>query len=336
MNTVIRSARSLTRGALVLALAGLLSVLSGGLLIMTGGPAQSDLAGRNLDTSISLEDECVPAEAETETTDWITASPGEGWYEVDSRTVTDEPGYSDSSGWVTDRPPGEGWELVDTRTVNGDLDEEGHWQHYSWRGGPLEGAPTVVPPHPDWQRNVAGDPHGVGVEGPYDRSNEHSGKADWFYLEWVEATYEQVTEHLYERDVAPLTHEEYLFAFDHPEVECPDDPTDPTDPTSPTDPTDPVAPTDPTVLGDEATGPTDAAEVEVLGDEATEPTDASEVEVLGAQATRPNRTVPRAVDAGTGGWTTVEVLGTGLAGGGVLLLLVATGALMGARRPGVS
>lgn len=62
-----------------------------------------------------------------------------------------------------------------------------HFQRYSWTGGPHEenDPPTEVPPDPNWQANVAGDPHGIGQEGPYFRSHGNAGKGDWFYLKWV-------------------------------------------------------------------------------------------------------------------------------------------------------
>lgn len=63
-----------------------------------------------------------------------------------------------------------------------------HWQRYSWTGGPWES--DVAPPFPseNWQPNVQGDPHGIGVEGAYFVSHGNSGNGDWFYLEAVETT----------------------------------------------------------------------------------------------------------------------------------------------------
>src|SRR5690606_38091151 len=40
-------------------------------------------------------------------------------------------------------------------------------------------------PSPNWQPNVAGDPHGIGVPGAYFRSHGNSGNGDWFYLELI-------------------------------------------------------------------------------------------------------------------------------------------------------
>lgn len=64
------------------------------------------------------------------------------------------------------------------------------WQRYSWTGGPW--GPDSPPPFPsgDWQPNVQGDPHDIGVEGPYFVSHGNSGNGDWFYLEGI---YETVT-----------------------------------------------------------------------------------------------------------------------------------------------
>lgn len=63
-----------------------------------------------------------------------------------------------------------------------------HWQRYSWTGGPHESNDPPPFPSSDWQPNVQGDPHGVGVSGAYYRSHGGSGKGDWFYLEAVSVT----------------------------------------------------------------------------------------------------------------------------------------------------
>jgi len=78
-----------------------------------------------------------------------------------------------------------------------------YWQRYSWTGGPHHSAePPAFPSH-DWQANVKGDPHNVGVEGAYWRSHGGHGKGDWFYLEVVtEVIYhEAVTEIIYHPEV---------------------------------------------------------------------------------------------------------------------------------------
>lgn len=89
----------------------------------------------------------------------------------------------------------------------------GGWQRWSWTGGPYESDEAPPFPSEDWQANVAGDPHGVGVPGAYYRSHGSSGKGDWFYLEAI----------------APVTREVVVDpvyrTVEHPEVTC--DPTAP-------------------------------------------------------------------------------------------------------------
>src|SRR5690606_13907994 len=46
---------------------------------------------------------------------------------------------------------------------------EAHWQRYSWTGGPYAADTPPAFPGSDWQANVAGDPHNIGVEGAYYR-----------------------------------------------------------------------------------------------------------------------------------------------------------------------
>lgn len=85
-----------------------------------------------------------------------------------------------------------------------------HWQRYSAKGSWKE---DYAPEFPSdyWVSNVAGDPHGIGVAGPYDVSNEHSGNVDWFYLELVPAV---VVHH----DAVIVHHDEV------PPVVCDDEP----------------------------------------------------------------------------------------------------------------
>lgn len=64
---------------------------------------------------------------------------------------------------------------------------DAHWQRYSWTGGPHASDDAPAFPSSDWQANVQGDPHQIGVAGAYFRSNGNSGNGDWFYLEWVDA-----------------------------------------------------------------------------------------------------------------------------------------------------
>lgn len=163
------------------------------------------------------------------------------------------------------------------------------WQRYSYNG-PWE-SNTEAPPFPSdkWQPNVKGDPHGVGVEGAYYRSNGNSGKGDWFYLE---GTYETVVV-TPEVPATPGT-PEVTETVEHPAVECPEEPGVPTDtPTTPTDePTTPVEPESPVLT------PTVAPETpeQETTDEPVEGTDEIEAEdedpvVQTTTVNEPNRTI---------------------------------------------
>ena len=115
--------------------------------------------------------QCVPSDARTET-----------------RTVIDQPASD---------------QIV--------VDVAEHWQRYSWTGGPHTSDDAPAFPSSDWQPNVQGDPHNIGVVGAYYRSNGNSGNGDWFYLEWIEAVTRTV-EH------PAITHEETIA---HPAIVCP-------------------------------------------------------------------------------------------------------------------
>lgn len=121
-----------------------------------------------------------------------------------------------------------------------------YWQRYSFNG-PWE-SNTTAPPFPDsrWQANVKGDPHGVGVEGAYFRSNGNSGNGDWFYLESVEKTVVVVDQELI--PATPGTPEV-------PAVVCPETPTE--EPTPTEDPTPTDEPTTPTETPSTPVTPTD-------------------------------------------------------------------------------
>jgi len=68
--------------------------------------------------------------------------------------------------------------------------KEAGWQRYSYKGKwKSDDAPSF--PGDKWQANTASDPHGIGVEGAYFRSNGNSGHGDWFYLEATPAETEQ-------------------------------------------------------------------------------------------------------------------------------------------------
>ena len=122
------------------------------------------------------EERTVESPGSPETTDWLLAPPaGDGWVQADQRTVVDVPGSTQ--------------EVFD------------HWQRYSWTGGPHAGDDPPSFPSVDWQPNMQGDPHGIGVEGAYFRSHGGSGKGEWFYLEAVTTTVEH----------PPVTHDEYRY-----------------------------------------------------------------------------------------------------------------------------
>lgn len=123
-----------------------------------------------------------------------------------------------------------------------------HWQRYSWTGGPHTPDSAPAFPGPDWQSNVQGDPHGVGVEGAYYRSNGNSGNGDWFYLEAVEKTIVVIdTPAVPAVPGTPGTPEV-------PAVTCPEPPTD--EPTTPTEePSTPVTPTEQPTTGVETPEP---------------------------------------------------------------------------------
>jgi LPXTG-motif cell wall-anchored protein len=76
--------------------------------------------------------------------------------------------------------------VKETRERSRDYIEVNGWQRYSFTGN-WESNETP-PPGPSinpgsWQANTASDPHGIGQEGAYYRSNGNSGNGDWFYLE---------------------------------------------------------------------------------------------------------------------------------------------------------
>lgn len=142
-------------------------------------------------------EECVPSEAYTETVVLVPGVPA--WDE----TVVVSESYDET---VFD-----------------------HWQRYSWTGGPHAEDTAPGFPSADWQPNVQGDPHGVGVEGAYFRSNGNSGRGDWFYLEAVTIVvhHPEVTEVIHHEAVPEVTD-----TVEHEAVTC-DDPTEPVDPDRP-------------------------------------------------------------------------------------------------------
>lgn len=144
------------------------------------------------------DETCVPKDAYTETTDWVLESPGEGWYQVDQRTVVDKeasveviPGVAEV--WANFAPTKPKTFVGPPAWPN---DERGKWiVHNKIPGG-----------------------HS-GPDGVYSKGNPHKG-GNWFYRH--AGTPDQEIQHPAE------THEEFKFAFDHeavtcePPVECPD------------------------------------------------------------------------------------------------------------------
>jgi hypothetical protein len=123
-----------------------------------------------------------------------------------------------------------------------------YWQRYSWTGGPHAADTAPAFPSPDWQPNVQGDPHGIGVEGAYFMSHGNSGNGDWFYLEAVEKT-------VVVTPAVPAT----PGSPEVPAVICPEPPTDVIVPEVPTEqPTTGVeTPEPPVVVSEECPKPRD-------------------------------------------------------------------------------
>lgn len=173
------------RLAAVMAAVGALLVSSGIALMAAPTPASAD------------PDVCVPSAAYTETTDWVTTSPGEGWYQVADRSVL-----------VTEEIPA----------------VYGPGQRYSWNPqGPYDesaGAPAwPMPAQGKWTANTSayypgheGEPLGVVFQqgGGNDGNN-----ASWFY--WEKLVVTPGSDAVYRV--------EYKFSFDHPAVTCEEPPT---------------------------------------------------------------------------------------------------------------
>jgi len=136
----------------------------------------------------------------TETTGWVTeAPPGDGWTQTDERTVTDEAAYDET--------------IIDSEAIPA--------QHYSYKGGPIEGTPTDLPPSDNWQANTTLEPHyqGGGVpasnpdgsdyvegdSGLHYTSAGNSGLADWFFFQAAQAEQSHVVHH------EAVTHQEFMY-----------------------------------------------------------------------------------------------------------------------------
>jgi len=206
---------------------GVLAVAVGLLTLGLGGVANA--ADEDLDCT-------------TETTGWVTESPGAAWVQVDQRTVTDKDATEGSyTEWenqgepvVTEEnnAPGENTDTVRWFLL-GETDPEvvTEAQHYSYKGGPIEGTPAPPSEDPDaWQANTTQEPHYQGGATPAQQpdddpytdgesglhytSHGSEGLADWFFFqaEVTDVDYiwqKQVREWVPGNDAE--THKEYKF-----------------------------------------------------------------------------------------------------------------------------
>lgn len=155
------------------------------------GRSETDLG--NVVDIRDLQEHSTPGSPQTETTDWIAASPGAGWVQVDQRQVKVSDATADS--W-TDRV----------------------WHTYtgSWK---QDGAPS--PADPNWHA-TSGDPQsenhafaGHTPNVPYFVSHNDSGNGDWFLWRATlvpghDAVYR--TEYRFERTVETPGHTEYSWS----------------------------------------------------------------------------------------------------------------------------
>lgn len=177
----------------------------------------------------SADTDCEPEDAWTETTDWVTESPGEGWYLVDERTIPGTPEVVEYE-WRK--------QVVDEETTT--------YLRYSWNpkgsrdesdGPPTNSTPVTEPQ--DWKSNTSHYNGDDPLNQVFQDGNGAGGdNASWFY--WtatVETTYtweyqwsvESPGEEWEKTGASRVATEgtpdvtEYKFAFDHPAVTC-DDP----------------------------------------------------------------------------------------------------------------
>ena len=207
-----------------------------GALVMSGGVVM-------LGASTAAAESCDPSPAYTETTDWVTTSPGEGWYQVEERTI---PG--------TDPVP-EVLELQYRRLVKEAVPEstDDTWYSYSPAGDNDQDVTTGYPvgdrdadKDNGWQVNQGShtgqyaDPNfAVGVpwqEGSrqrivvLSRPQVTPGSAAEYEYMWAleppgdgwEPTGEVRVLQEYVPGTPAVT--EYKFAFNHPAITCPDQP----------------------------------------------------------------------------------------------------------------
>lgn len=135
---------------------------------------------------------CVPAEAYTQTTDWVLVSPGDGWYQTDERVVVDKEAYDDPSTFEKVFYVLRGWDKDETPDIN----------NPGWKPNP-------------GQHNGHPDP---GPNTPYTTGNDDSENPksrNWFYYSLTEIPGEH-------HDA--VTHKEFRFSFDYPAQECPEEP----------------------------------------------------------------------------------------------------------------
>lgn len=190
------------------------------------------------------ETTCVPAEAYTETTDWVTESPGEGWYQVEERTIEGTPDLVEYrfKVWVPEYKTRHQYNKQ-TKTVvrhgNGNsapiLVSDWSW----WPGNTPKWSFDDVEvlesgDHGNWTERHGGHTDYYDRDYRYVKTGQSEQVEDgghWEYSEWLtESPGEGWVK--YDERTTPGTPDskEYRFAFDHPAVECPTDPTDPTDP----------------------------------------------------------------------------------------------------------
>ncbi len=154
-----------------------------------------------------------------------------------AETCVPTDGTVETTEWVTEKPEGKGWKLIAERTV---VDEEAYdetipgtpAQHYSYKGGPIEGTPLPPAEDPEsWQANThlephyqggatpanqpGGDPYTDGEGGLHYTSHQSEGLADWFYFD--PGTPDTVVHH------DAVTHQEYKYQRTTDGTECDDD-----------------------------------------------------------------------------------------------------------------
>lgn len=173
---------------------------------------------------------CVPEDPYTEETDWLLESPGEGWYEIESKEVVDEEAYDEK--------------VVDVEYV------APFWANFQPNDSqaPFVGPPSFpTDPRGSWIiHNNDGGP-GQDQSGVYNIGNPHKG-GNWFYRQ---QEVEEVS-HIEHHDA--VTHMEYRYAFDHPGTQCPPSSPEPPTPTH-TDEPEPQPEPDPETPDEPKIGP---------------------------------------------------------------------------------